>query len=280
MKKKVWISICIIAAAGCLGSAGYAFYYKANESRGQAIYEELKDAKTDTALASAEDGIVEGISGQEHAVSPTASPKPEPSPTPTVPPLEIPVNFEELQQENPDIYAWITVPGTAIDYPVLQSDTDDSFYIHHGADGSELFAGAIYSEMQNSRDFSDPNTVLYGHNMKDGSMFATLHQFRDRDFFDGNREILVYTSDHIYHYEIFAAYTYDDRHILNTFDFKNEAGYQQYLDEIYNIRAMDAFFLDEPKATVKDKLLTLSTCVGNNASARYLVQGILTEVEG
>lgn len=97
-----------------------------------------------------------------------------------------------------------------MNYPIVQSSTDDTFYIHRGIDKEDLYAGAIYTEMQNAKDFSDPNTVLYGHNMKDGSMFATLHNFRDRDFFDQHREIIIYTPKHILHYTVFAAYTYDD----------------------------------------------------------------------
>ena len=110
-------------------------------------------------------------------------------------------------------------------------------------------------------------------------MFATLHNFRDRDFFDANREILIYTPTHILHYTIFAAYTYDDRHILNCFDFSDKKEFQKYLDEIYELRSMDAYFLEEPKVTTEDKIITLSTCVGNDDSSRYLVQGVLTETE-
>jgi sortase B len=207
------------------------------------------------------------------------TPAPTMTPTPTPVPLELPVDFDALKEINEEIYAWITVPGTDVDYPVLQSSTDDGFYLDHDVNKESAFAGAIYSEQKNAKDFSDPNTVLYGHNMKNGSMFASLHRFEDREFFDENREILVYTPDHIYHYEIFAAYTYDNRHLLNSFDFEDPDVFRDYLEEIYSIRAMNAFFLDDPIVTNEDKILTLSTCNGNS-EARYLVQGVLVEVEG
>lgn len=264
MKNKKWAVICVIALVGCLVSGSYILHYHQNQKHAEELYEEAR----------------ENAEQPEETITPTPVEATEtPAPTPTEVPVEIPIDFATLQKENEDIYAWIKVDGTPIDYPVVQSSTDDSFYIHRGIDKEYLYAGAIYTEMQNAKDFSDPNTVLYGHNMKDGSMFASLHNFRDRDFFDKNREILIYTPEHILHYEIFAAYTYDDRHILNSFDFSDKKVYQEYLDEIYALRSMDAYILEQPVVTTEDKIITLSTCIGSNSSARYLVQGVLTETE-
>lgn len=77
----------------------------------------------------------------------------------------IPVKFEELQAVNPDVYAWITVPGTDIDYPILQHASDNSYYLMHNIDGSYGYPGCIYTENMNSKDFTDNNTVIYGHNI-------------------------------------------------------------------------------------------------------------------
>lgn len=292
--KKSWIAVLVLALVGCLASGAYIVYYKVNEKKAESSYEEMKEiAEVDS---SEDNEVTEEPKESKNPKEPEVSKEPETTkepeatkapekadptetPVPTEPPVEIPIDFKALQQENDEIYAWIRIPDTVIDYPVLQSSTDDSFYIHKGVDREYLFAGAIYSEMKNAKDFSDPNTVLYGHNMKDGSMFASLHNFKDRDYFDKNREILIYTPEHIYHYLIFAAYTYDDRHLLNSFDFSNKEVFEDYLEEVYNLRSMDAYFVEEPKVTADDKIITLSTCVGNNASARYLVQGVLTEME-
>ena len=97
---------------------------------------------------------------------------------------ENPIDFDALANTNDEIYAWITIPNTNIDYPVLQSKTSDLFYIDHDVNKNYLFAGSIYSEFSNLRNFSDRDTVLYGHNMLDGSMFADLHKFEDEDFFN------------------------------------------------------------------------------------------------
>ena len=89
------------------------------------------------------------------------------------------IDFAELSSINPDIYAWIRIPDTQIDYPVLQREEDDTYYLRHNSSGRYAFAGSIYTEEANSRDFKDPMTVLYGHNMRDGSMFQNLHFFED-----------------------------------------------------------------------------------------------------
>lgn len=264
--KKFWSIVSVLSLILCLCAGGYAVYYKWNIRQADSTYENLQ-------------ATVKAASMSEKKTEPTAAPTPEPTAAPTPVPLDIPIDFDMLKEINEDVYAWITVPGTAVDYPVLQDPENDGFYLDHDINKANAYAGAIYSEKQNAKDFSDPNTVLYGHNMKNGSMFASLHKFSDRTFFDENREILIYTPDHIYHYEIFAAYTFDNRHLLNAVDTKDPEEFQKYLKEIYSIRAMDAFFLEEPIVTKEDKILTLSTCKGNSA-VRYLVQGYLKEVEG
>lgn len=189
---------------------------------------------------------------------------------------ENPINFAELNQTNTDIYAWIRIENTVIDYPVLQSsDLDDDFYLNHDIDRSYKFAGSIFSEKMNSKDFSDPVTVLYGHNMLNGSMFQNLHKFRDKAFFEANKTITIYTPGHILTYEIFAAYKYDNRHIMNSFDFSDLTVRQEYFDYIQAPKSM--LVNTRPVTlTTESKILTLSTCIGNEDNYRYLVQGVLT----
>lgn len=88
-----------------------------------------------------------------------------------------PIDFASLWNLNPDVYAWIDVPGTEISYPVLQSAEDISYYLEHTIEGEKTLPGAIYSENYNSKDFSDYNTILYGHNMRNGTMFARAPRF-------------------------------------------------------------------------------------------------------
>lgn len=96
---------------------------------------------------------------------------------------ENPIDFKELQNINKDLYAWLKIPGTVIDYPVAQSSNeDDNYYLHRDYRGNYDFAGTIYSQRHNTKYFVERVTVLYGHNMLDGSMFAGLHQFSNPDF--------------------------------------------------------------------------------------------------
>lgn len=190
-----------------------------------------------------------------------------------------PINFSDLKAINDEIYAWIRIPNTNIDYPVAQSATDDNYYLHHNIYGKYEFAGTIYSEMQNRKDFSDRNTVLYGHNMTKGYMFRQLYRFQDEVFFNENREFYIYTPNKIYTYTVYTAYQYDDRHILNSFDFSDDDVFKDYIESTKNPPYMLKNVRQEVNVTIDDKIITLSTCIGNGKTYRYLVQGVLTNVQ-
>lgn len=189
------------------------------------------------------------------------------------------VNFTELWKINTDIYAWISIPNTNINYPVLQTDGDDAFYLEHNYKKEYEFAGSIYTEKLNRKDFSDPNTVLYGHNMLNGTMFRHLHNFRDPDFFAANPYIYIYLPDRTLTYEIFSAYEYDDRHILYSFDFNDKQVFAEYLDYATNPTNSMMYNTRDISVTADDKIITLSTCLGNIDTSRYLVQGVLISDE-
>ena len=169
--------------------------------------------------------------------------------------------------------------GTVIDYPIAQSETDNAYYLDHNAEKEENAAGAIFTEDYNSKTFEDPNTVIYGHGMTNGTMFNGLHQYMDRSFFDENREIIIYMPDQILHYKIFAAYLYDNRHLMQSINFNNKDIFQAYLDNVFNIRNMQASVDTSMKVTADDKVITLSTCYGGMSDKRYLVQAVLESKE-
>ena len=103
------------------------------------------------------------------------------------------VDFAALQQINPDIVAWLRIPGV-LDYPVVQG-TDNSYYLHHTFRKEYNIAGSIFLDARNASDFSDGKNIIYGHNMRDGSMFHVLRKFQDLDFYQANREIWLYLPD-------------------------------------------------------------------------------------
>lgn len=191
-----------------------------------------------------------------------------------------PKNFDKLQKDNPDIYAWIYIPDTNVDYPVVQAsaDKDDDFYLNHNIYMKYEFAGMIYSHRLNSKDFRDPVTVLYGHNMLNGSMFATLHKFEDPQFFKKHKTFKVYTPGHILTYTVVSAFVYNDRHVLNTFDFSKKKDLHEYVSTIQDPKSVVSNVRKNIKVTTKDHILTLSTCTSID-SQRYLVQGVLTNDE-
>ena len=198
------------------------------------------------------------------------------APEPELP--DNPIDFIAEKQKHPEIFAWISIPNTNVNYPIVQHPTDDSFYLDHNSEKKYTQAGAIYSEMKNSKDFSDPNTVLYGHNMLNGSMFRDLHKFRkDEKFWNDNKYIYVYTPGHILTYEICAAYRYDNRHILNSFDFSDAAVFEEYLQTVRDPKSLIRR-TRQIELNKNSKILTLSTCISNPAY-RYLVQGVLIKDE-
>ena len=186
------------------------------------------------------------------------------------------IDFADLKENtNKDIYAWIYVPGTQVDYPVLRHPTDNSYYLNYNIDGTKGYPGCIYTEDYNSMDFMDFNTVLYGHNMKNGTGFGSLHKFEDSEFFEENRYIYVYTGERLLVYEIFGAYEFSNIHLLAGYDVKSEWGISKYLEEVQEVRGMKCNRKDEIFPDAQDHIITLSTCVSGNKNNRYLVQGVL-----
>lgn len=190
-----------------------------------------------------------------------------------------PINFKSLHKRNDEIVAWISVPGTKIDYPVVQSLVADDFYLHRDINKNSSYAGSIYMEYCNSSDFTDRVTVLYGHNMINGSMFANLHKFEDAGFFNKHKLFYVYLPDSKLTYKIVSAYVYDDRHIMNSFNFAEDEIFADYLKDIQNPRSLNCNYRKlNRKLTLDDKVLTLSTCL-NSGDGRYLLQGVLVKNE-
>ena len=189
--------------------------------------------------------------------------------------METDIDFDELTALNDEIYAWIEVPGTVINYAVVQSKTDDLFYNNHGVDKAYFSGGSIYSQRYNSTDFQDSMTVLYGHNRKSQTMFAQLNNFADAAYFAANQDIYIDTPETVYRYEIFAAYPHSSEHLLLCYDFDDPDQFNAYFASLTD--NVNANYRRELFPEFGDKVLTLSTCYKQNRMQRYLVQGVLTE---
>lgn len=193
--------------------------------------------------------------------------------------VENPIDFATLQAENPDIYAWVYLPGTDVNYPVLRHPTDDSFYLDHNEDGDYAIEGAVYTESVNDADFSDPVTVLYGHCLVNGTMFSSLHDFKDQAFFDEHDTLLIYLPGRILTYRIVSAYEYDDRHIIKTNDFSDRSALQSYFDSVSDPDSETRTVREGAQLTVDDKIVQLSTCTSptEDTAFRYIVTGALVD---
>ena len=198
-------------------------------------------------------------------------------PLPTVPLAEIPINFDYLKEQNEDIIGWITVDGTIIDYPILYDTSFNLYYLKHNYVGTTTDYGSIFVLSENADDFSDFNTLVYGHNMPDGQMFAQLHKFRDSSFFEEHGVIIIYTPDRKLTYQVFAAYRTDNLNIIVNNDFSTEELQEAYIERIYTHTDL-ALFKPEYPVTASDRIVTLSTCIGN-PDFRYVVQGVLVSDE-
>lgn len=271
MKKKrsvIYLIITIVCLVILVLAIAYILKYYENANEKEAMYESLQASMAGLPLPSP----APSAAPTEAPVA-TATPKPE---IPEDAALLRAVDFAALQEDTcADIYAWISIPDTRIDYPVLQHPSDDTYYLNYNLDGSKGYPGCIYTEIENSRDFSDFNTVIYGHNMKNGSMFHDLHSYEDESFLSDHPYVYIYTPDRVMRYRIFAAYPYDDRHLLYSFDYATPEGRAGYLSEIFSIRSMSAVLDDQVAVTSDDRLITLSTCVGSQNEKRYLVQAVL-----
>lgn len=184
-----------------------------------------------------------------------------------------PVDFEALREGNPDIYAWLYLPGAEISEPILQREGEDQYYLTHNSVGSADGAGALFTESEyNSRDFSDPATVIYGRNTLAGRLFSDLQSVfsSDSQLMEHNK-ITVYLPEEEIHYQIFAAVPFRNYHLLHYFSFKNAGRYQMFLDVIDSVRTLDAHRDDSVEVTPEDQLLILSTTRKGSVDISYLV---------
>jgi len=264
--------ICAIGFAACI--VWLISYYKDLQSARREL-EAMRENYVTEEVVTVSESVIE-VSENEVLI-----PEEEAEGYPGIEDYDVPVrniDFAALHEENEHIYAWIHVPGTVIDYPVLQHPEDNAFYLEHNVDGSAGYPGCIYTENFNSTAWDDPNTVLYGHNMRDGSMFANLHYFEDGVFFEENRFIYIYTPEEILVYEIFAAYEFSNVHLLIGIDTHNEENFGRYLEGIYQNEGINNHFDESIEVTSEDRIITLATCIAGKPNKRFLVQGVLTAI--
>lgn len=190
------------------------------------------------------------------------------------------VDFAVYQKINKDIYAWIRIPGTPIDYPILNRRGDNEYYLKRNIYRYADTRGSIFTEDYNNRDFNDPVTLIYGHNMSSGSMFGSIQKtYTKKSFMQLHKELQIILPDKTYTYEIFAAVPYSNIHLMYYYDFTNAYVFTEVMNDILSVRAMNAVVDKTVTVTPDDHIVILSTCLSGNGNQRYLLLAVRRDVE-
>lgn len=178
--------------------------------------------------------------------------------------------FDELQKINRDIKGWISIANTRVNYPILQAK-DNEYYLERSYDRKVIINASIFMDFRNNPSEFNENTILYGHNMKDGSMFHDVINFKKKDFFNKNKIISIDTPNGSYNWEVFSVYVTDVKFDYLITQFSDKKEYSGFINTISN----KSMFKSTVKVTSSDKILTLSTCSYEFKNARTVVHAKL-----
>ena len=184
------------------------------------------------------------------------------------------VDFTALAAVNPDVTAWLYGPDTGISYPVVQG-TDNNYYLDHLLDGTANSAGCLFVDTSCRPDFSGRNTVIYGHRMKNGTMFAALGNYQEQVYYDAHPVFLLVTPEGRYVVELFSGYVADTAESAWMLDFSDEQAYLAWLEEVGEKSA----FSSKVSPRAEDRVVTLSTCSYEFENARFVLHGVLRPEE-
>lgn len=182
------------------------------------------------------------------------------------------MDLSGLQETNGDVLGWIVIPDTVLSYPLVQGE-DNQYYLRHTWQDGQSSVGAIFMECKCSPDLSDFNTILYGHNMRNGSMFGALHGYKEEDFWKEHPTVYVVTDDAARAYEVYAAFEAGIREIVYRLGIEEQEEKEELIRFCREHSEIDTGVVP----TAVDQLLTLSTCTGRGHDTRWIVQAVLRE---
>ena len=189
-------------------------------------------------------------------------------------PSDLPeINFKALQAVNPDVIGWIYSPNTTINYPVVQGD-DNAYYLKHLADGTENRNGCPFLDVQNRPDFTDDNSIIYGHHMQNGTMFAGISWYEDQSYYDEHPMMYLMTPAAAYRIEFFSGYitTMDSSAYMQNF-----GSIREHTDWMKEVSSRSDFRANL-EISAYNRVITLSTCAYRFENARYVLHGKLTKL--
>ena len=180
--------------------------------------------------------------------------------------LPLSIDFSVLKNENENIVAWLYSKDTQINYPVVQGE-DNEYYLNRLANGEYNPAGSIFMDCRNNSKLEDNNTIIYGHNMKNNTMFGTLQEYKKQEYYDTHKNMYCFTPKENYIIELFAGLTVSDIYDLSIID-------ENKREELIS----KSDFKSNVEITDEDKIITLSTCAYEYDGARYIVMGVLRAI--
>lgn len=204
----------------------------------------------------------------ESEIPATESEEENGEPKQAVPPLT--VDFASLQQINPDVKGWLYIESLDISYPIVQGADNDE-YLHTTYEGKSNYAGSIFIDYQNSGEFTDCNTIVYGHNMKNQSMFGKLKLFKEKEKYKDSVYFWILTPAGSYRYQAFSAYYTDAESDSYTLFSGPGDEFVQYLAKMSERSEVP---LETPVMDQNSRIVTLSTCAARDSSQRFVVQGV------
>ena len=275
-KNKRTISIfLIILGICCLGAAGGIFLYRCMSDRqSEEVLEALRSSAESYELPEQSAGPADEQTTKPAPVEaePTAVPEPTASPEPTPEPVENP--YQDSFLANEDMAAWLVVPDTPIDYPVMWTPRDENYYLRRGFDGKTNQNGCLILDTDSCLDPLTTNLIIHGHNMKSGAMFGELDNYKEESFFQEHREMQLYTEEGVRTYEVIAVFlsqVYKKTDQAFKFYKFFQADTQEEFDDFYeNIMAMSLYDTGVT-AEYGDHFLTLSTCSYHVEQGRFVV---------
>lgn len=183
------------------------------------------------------------------------------------------IDFAGLAAMNPDIIAWIDVPGAGISYPILQGE-DNSFYLSHLSDRTKGIHGSVFVDYHNEAHFTDQNTIIYGHNMKDGTMFAPLDVYREKAKYLESTYFYIYTPESVLVYAIYSCYEGSAEGDAYLYAFSEEDRFLEFI----RTTSDSSLYSTAPAPNGTDKVVTLSTCVNTSRQNRFILHGVLQDM--
>lgn len=266
MSKKLRLGLILVLVCLFIGSTWSFFSQWIDYRRGEALYEDALDRFVIPLPQQDETGTI-----QQPVNNVPEDGQAQPAGGQSVP--AVTMDFDALAEINGDIVGWITIPDTNINYPLLQGDSNDE-YLRHAYNGQASRMGSIFIDFRCAADMRDRHTIIYGHNMRNSTMFSRLLNYSSQSFYDSHRYFYIYTAEGHMKYEIFSAYMETLPSDSYTIGFKTDSGFGDFVSQLTAKTAVASNIF--PGGA--DKVVTLSTCSSTDAdNQRFIVHGYLIE---